>query len=188
MTHVPRIIESIESLQKERRDDLMKIFSPIAQRKKNININNHSVTGSLIFGISDGRQAGKDFRSWRFQTVSQNITAGYFEIWTNFGKGKYFLERSYFHLYLLVEEELREAEYILLHCDASEPDNTPHGKYKQSPHIHIEVAEQPIPRAHIALYNGQLPEVLKSRASFNNALYDSIEMLNTQVLQAHPQI
>jgi len=188
MTHVPRIIESIENLNKERRGDLLKIFSPIAQRKRNININGHSVAGSFIFGISDGRQTGQDFRNWRFQTIAQNITASYFETWTNSGRGKYFLERSYFHLYTLIEEDLKEAEYILLHCDASEPDNTPHAKYKQSPHIHVEVAEPPIPRAHIALYNGRLPEILKSRTSFNNALYDSIEMLNSQVLQALPQI
>jgi hypothetical protein len=88
----------------------------------------------------------------------------------------------------LVEEDLKESEYILLHCDASEPDSSPHSKYKQSPHIHVEVAQQPIPKAHIALYNGRISEVLKSRAAFNSALVDSIGMLNSQILQAHPQI
>ncbi len=188
MTATPRIVESIDNLQKLRREDLVKIFSTIAHRQKNISVNNFSVTGNLVFGISDARQTGQNFRDWRFQTISQNITANYHEIWYNLGKGKYFLERSYFHLYTIVEEELKENEYILLHCDASEPDNSPHSLYKQSPHIHVEVAEQPIPKAHIALYNGRLAEVLKSRATYNAALKESIEMLNSQILQAHPPL
>jgi len=185
MTQVARIIESIDNLQKVRRTDLLNIFSTVAERKKNININSHSIGGSLIFGISDGREPGQNFTSWRFQTTSQNITANYHEIWNNFGKGRYFLERSYFHLYTLVEEDFVEDEYILLHCDASEPDDTPHGIYKQSPHLHIEVAKDPICKAHLALYNGRVNEVLKSRSSFNQALKDSVEMLNSQILQAH---
>ena len=95
MTYTPRIIESIDNLQKGRRLDLLKIFSPIAQRKKNINVVNHSITGNLVFGISDGHQPGQNYRSWRFQTISQNITASYYEIWINLGKGQYFLERSH---------------------------------------------------------------------------------------------
>jgi hypothetical protein len=188
MTPVPRIIETIDNLQKSRNADLIKIFSTIAYRKKAINVQNFSISGSLIFGISDSRETGQNFRDWRFQTISENIKANYHEVWINQGRNKYFLERSYFHLYTVVEEDLSEGEYILLHCDASEPGTTPHSIYKQSPHIHIEVAEQPIPKAHFALYNGRLAEVLKNRASFNSALLDSITMLNSQILQAHPLI
>lgn len=186
MTPVPRIIETIDNLQKSRQSDLLNIFSSIAFRKKNIIVSSFSVTGNLIFGISDGRETGQNFREWRFQTISESIKASYHEIWFNHGKGKYFLDRSYFHLYTLKHEDITENEYLLLHCDASEPDNTPHAKYKQSPHIHVEVAQQPIPRAHIALYNGRLTEVLRSRTSFNAALSESIQMLNSQILQALP--
>lgn len=186
MIPVPRIVETIDKLQKSRNADLVKIFSTIAYRKRNINVRSFSVSGSLILGISDGLETGQNYRDWRFQTISENIKANYHEVWVNQGRGKYFLDRSYFHLYKVIEEGLTESEYILLHCDASEPMTTPHSVYKQSPHIHVEVAEQPIPKAHFALYNGRLVEVLKNRASFDAALLDSIAMLNSQILQAHP--
>jgi hypothetical protein len=137
----------------------------------------------LIFGISDGYETGVNFTEWRFKTLCENIKGNYHEIWINHGNGNYFLYRSYFHLYKVSESDKTEAEYILLHCDASEPDDTPHSIYKQSPHIHIEVAENPVPKMHFALYNGRVKETLKGIDSFNQALKESIEMINDQVMK-----
>lgn len=186
MTPVPRILESIDKLQRSRTNDFINIFSTIAHRNRNIQVMNFSIRGNLIFAIADAWESGQNFTDWRFQTISKNIRASYHEIWNDHGKGKYFLERSYFHLYILVEEDFKEEEYILLHCDASEPAASIHSIYKQSPHIHVKAAPHPIPKAHIALYNSCLPEVLKSRTSFNRALSESISMLNSEILQAHP--
>lgn len=185
MTPVPRIIELIDTLNSKRNSDLLNIFSTIAFRRKNINVYSRSLGGNLIFSISDGKETGTNFTDWRFQTISENINGSYYEIWTSLGKGSYFLDRSYFHLYSLDEQQLTESEYVLLHCDASEPDDTPHCSYKQSPHLHIEVAQHPIPKAHLALYNGRIKEVLKDLNAFNSALKETIEMLSSQILNAH---
>lgn len=186
MTPVPRIIDTIQNLSTRRKSQLIDIFSTVSFKKRNINVFNPSLGGSLIFSISDGKENGSNFKDWRFQTISESITAGYHEVWRNLGKEKYFLERSYFHLYMFDEEEQIESEYVLLHCDASEPNNTEHCEYKQSPHLHFEKAQYPIPKAHIALYNGRVHEVLSSLVAFNSALSDAIKMLETQILNAHP--
>ncbi|MCW3089815.1 MAG: hypothetical protein JWP81_884 [Ferruginibacter sp.] len=88
------------------------------------------------------------------------------------GNDRYFLDKSYFHLYTY-NNDLKEFEYILLHCDTSEPNDTPHSIYKKSPHLHIEVAEHPIPKAHFALYNGRVAEVLRNIKAYNIALSET---------------
>jgi hypothetical protein len=184
MSPVTRIIESISSLQQSRSSELLEIFSTIAYQKKRINVNNTSVGRNIIYGIADGRENGRDFSAWRFKTISESIVANYSEVWVNFQKDRYFLERSYFHLYSISEDTFSESEYILLHSDASEPNDTPHCLYKQGPHLHFEVAPPPIPRAHIALYNGRLDQILKNKANFDSALEQTIKMLDSQILKA----
>lgn len=181
----PRVIDTIDYLRSGRTQNLLDIFSKVSYRNRSINIKELSIGGSIIYGIVDGATTGQNFRSWRFQTTADGIVAHYHEIWTTLGKDKYFLDRSYFHLYTLDEENSLEKEYVLLHCDASEPDDSPHCSYKQSPHLHIEVAAHPIPKAHFALYNGRTIEVLKNTSSFNQALAESVEMLDSQVLKLH---
>jgi hypothetical protein len=181
MTPTPRIIQSINTLRSGRFTTLRDLFSPISKRGKHINIYPISLGGSFIIGISDGKETGSNFREWRFQTTNENIRGCYFEVWLKYEKENCFLERSYLHLYKTTEPE-NENEYVLLHCDASEPDGTEHAIYKQSPHLHIEVAPYPLKKAHIALYNGRIGEVLKNIGSFNDALRESIQMINSQIL------
>lgn len=40
----------------------------------------------------------------------------------------------------------------------------------------------PIPRAHIALYNGRTAEVLKDLNNFDKALNETIQMIDSQIL------
>ncbi len=181
MTPTPRIIEKLDNLRSVRYTVLRDIFSPICKKKNNINVYSPVLGGSFILGISDGKESGSNFREWRFQTINDSIRGCYFEVWINYKKDNYFLERSYLHLYKFNESE-SEDEYVLLHCDASEPDNSEHSIYKQSPHLHIEVAPYPLKKAHIALYNGRLKEVLKDLNSFNTALRETIQMINSQII------
>ena len=182
ITQKPRIINSLYDLKRDRNTQLLTIFSLIAKRGTKVNVFDRSVAGSLIFGISDGHQNGSDYTAWRFQTLSVNLKANYHEVWASSGKDRYYLVRSYFHLYRFDGEQ--EKEYILLHCDASEPDDAPHSIYKQSPHLHIECAEHPVPKAHFALYNGRVGQVLKNIINFDAALNETILMFKSQVLEA----
>ena len=179
----PRIIESLDDLKSDRWKTLKKIFDGISLRKGNLNVVDISSSGNFILGLSDASQPGSVFRDWRFKTTSPVIEGNYHEIWSDLGKGKYFMNRSYLHLFFQDRSELVEKEYVLLHCDASEPNDSEHSIYKQSPHIHIEMARDPIPKAHFALYNGRILEVLKNLESFDVALKESIEMIDSQVIK-----
>ncbi len=182
--HNPRITSNIGSLLSKRSAFLTRLFAQISYKGANINVCTPSSGGSLFIGISDGKESGINYRDWRFQSSVQHIYANYHEVWNNIGKDKYFLVRSYLHLYV-IDDDFSEKEYILLHCDASEPDDTPHSLYKQSPHIHIEVAPHPIPKAHIALFNGRQSEILSDIKSFDNALIECINLIDSQFLKLH---
>lgn len=168
---------------KSRIDSIRSILSRISSRS--INVNQLSLGGRLIFAVSSGHERGVNFTEWRLITKIESITASYYEIWDDHGKGKYYLDRSYFHLYKLDSTEEDESEYVLLHCDASEPLGIPHSAYKQSPHIHIKAAPNPLPKAHIALYNNRADEILQTIDSFDKALNESIQLFDSQILQLH---
>lgn len=182
MNSVPRVIETISKLLQQRPSELLNIFSSISKRGRNIHARNISLGGSLIFSISDGKETGTDFTNWRFRLLPESTVGNYFEVWRNIGKDKYFLDRAYFNIYAI--EDLKEFEYILLHCDACEPDGGKRAIYKQSPHLHIKVSPDPIPKAHFALYCDRINIILKDVTSFNNALAASIEMLDLEILRS----
>lgn len=182
MSLTPRIKEKLTWLKQNRSAELIHLFNEAALLGKKIQVNFKSISGTVLIGLSDKVESGNDFNSWRFKTSAKNYSAMYHERWILDKKDVYFLERAYFHLYKNDSETLVEKEYILLHCDASEPIGTPHSEYKQSPHLHIECAEHPIPKAHIALFNGQTEEVLSDLKSFNQAIAHSMSMINSQII------
>jgi hypothetical protein len=180
MSFVPRLIERLERLKENRSENLLKVFGDIAYRGQKISIQFKSVGGAVIFGISDKHEFGVNYTDWRFRINEDNISALYYERWIVHEKDKYFLENAYFHLYTKSKENpLEEKEYILLHCDASDSGSV----YKQSPHLHIKCSTDPMPKAHIALFNGSSDEVLSSLKKFQKAFHDSVMMLNVEVVK-----
>ena len=123
------------------------------------------------------------YKDWRFPTNVDGILANYFEEWTRDYEGGqefWYLELAYLHLYRTDAVNKTAPEYILLHC---EPNwNEEHAIYKQSPHIHIEDAPHPWPKAHIALNVGYLGQVLRDASSLTKALEVAVIMLKNQVL------
>jgi hypothetical protein len=98
---------------------------------------------------------------------------------------RYCLERAYLHLYRRGPTEDDELEFLALHCDPNEPDDTGHLKhavYKRGPHIHITAAPQPLCHSHFALNRSHLPDVLASVASLSAAVQSGVEMIRDQVL------
>jgi hypothetical protein len=184
MTHVPRIKVPISDLNGERLTYLRTLFSGIAKRGNNIVVNQKSIGGhSYILGISDSYETGSDYLEWRFKTTKENYFGLYYERWKPFESDIYFLDRVYFHLTRYDSDSRQEKEYLLLHCDASEPDDTPHSLYKRSPHLHISVAEHPLPHSHIALNINSLPIIYKSLDSLQIAINDAITMIREEVIE-----
>jgi len=175
----PRIKQSIEDISSKRNQELLNIFHSIALKGNKINIKQIPLRGFYTIGISDRIESGNNYPDWRFRLGNSDVSAMYYERWISLGKGNmYFLERAYFHVYK--PKDGSETEFFLLHCDASDPN---HLIYKTSPHLHIKCADEPFPKAHIALFNGKLTEVLANRKNFDIALSQSIAMLKEEIFK-----
>lgn len=145
-------------------------------------------TARYLLAAYDGKHPAGDYRKWRFSTFVPGMEASYFEHWGPTqadGQGWWYLERAYLHIYKVDRraEALEEAEYICLHCDPAESDDAPQARYRRGPHLHIEAAPDPLPRAHIALCNGYLDEVLSSAACLFEAMERAVLMVRDEVLE-----
>lgn len=132
------------------------------------------------------RDTRKDLRfsEWRFRTFLPGYRAGYYEIWNPIDPNTqthWCLDRAY----LIIEKDGKE--YISLHCDPEELDPTKRqgrslAQYKRGPHLHIKVADQPIPKAHIAMSHAFLDQVLSSEDDIFRVFRMSIEMICDEIL------
>ncbi|HEY0556722.1 MAG TPA: hypothetical protein VGG20_20870 [Thermoanaerobaculia bacterium] len=107
----------------------------------------------------------------------------YFEAWKSVeDSGLWTLFQAYFSLYQTVRSAHSEREILAIHCDPLEEARAPHALYKQGPHLHVKLAEDPIPHAHFALNRGHLPDVLSSVGSISSAMEMALIMVREQVL------
>lgn len=176
------ITRRISFLTNSRRVEIQKLLKRIALRKNELPIIIKSSGRSLLVGASDDSNVGTDFRNWRFKTYVPGFNASFYEIWSPIDKDRYFLLKSYFHIYRTTSD-LMEKEYLLLHCDPNGSLTEKHSLYRRGPHIHIKCAEHPIPRSHIALNAGHLNDTLSSPSKLNTAFKNAIDMIDTQVLE-----
>ncbi len=182
MAQTPRIVESVQVISARRSSEIQQLFSAMLPEKSTIIVNQTSAQKSIILGASNAYETGVDFTKWRFKTKKNSLYGMYYEIWQPYDKDIYFLDKLYFHLYKKNIENDDLEEYILLHCDVSESDEAEHALYKQSPHLHFHLTEYPLPKAHIALNNGNLLDVLSSLDSVHFAFQQALVMLNSQIL------
>jgi hypothetical protein len=119
---------------------------------------------------------------WLFKTNMPGIFGEYYEYWRPDKVGKnLFLNRAYFHLYKIENRsEGTTKQIICLHCDPEESEET--NKYKVGPHLHIIVAEQPIPKCHFPLNQCHLKDVLQDASSFTSAFDMAIKMIADELL------
>lgn len=173
-----------DELQTERIAEIVELVKIIHPKPKSIQAKPISQSGIITFVVSDKPVKSLEKKDYDFQTTSKNFKASYFEVWVKHEKNDYFLSKAYFHLYRTDNEYLKsireDGEYVLLHCDPN--DNDEHGDYKRSPHVHIENAEYPINKAHIALNLSNITQILESRLELNKALKSAILMLKEQII------
>jgi hypothetical protein len=138
-----------------------------------------------IIGTHDGSPSKSDYHSWSFATFVPNFRGAYYEIWIELDDGAWHLDRAYLTIYRINQGMPTEMqEFLALHCDPREPDDTAHAIYKQGPHLHIQDAADPIPHAHIALNRGHLEEVLSCVESLSEAIGLAVLMLKEEILVA----
>ena len=187
MSFVPRINESINILNSERPSAIIELVKRVANKSNKVICNPISIgSRAFVIGVSDVRESGNDYTDWRFKTYHPDFYAMYYERWKPLDKDIYYLDRIYFHIYKIDYSSGILREYILLHCDASEPDDTEHSEYKKIPHLHISCSPQPVPHSHFSLFNGHDNHVLSSIQNLNDSIGRSIMMIENQVIL--PQI
>lgn len=167
-----------------RRSSIRKLLAPLSHRSLQGGPACDFVNGLRAakgIAVHDG-QKGADFHEWSFPTIANDLRASYFEIWHDSKKGAWRLHCAYLTLVLIDKIKIAKQEYFCLHCDPYEPDDAAHAIYKQSPHVHIEKAEFPLPRAHIPLSLGHTKDVLSSVENFDAIFKLAIQMIRDEIL------
>jgi hypothetical protein len=182
---MPIIQAKMEELE-HRGEYVRQLLKPIAKHPGGPAWQRKSGVSEFIIGTHDGSPTRSDYRDWRFKTVVPNFQAMYFELWRRSEsrqKEFWYLYRAYLSIYQIDHGQQKETEFLCLHCDPNEPDNA-HAIYKRGPHLHINVANHPIPHAHIALNRGHLNEILSSVDTLTTAMEWAVQMLKVEILDA----
>ena len=167
----------------QRGDSVRRLLRPISKVGGGPAWGNRTGSGNYIIGTHDGSPPSSDFREWRFATSNSSMRAMYFECWKEYGRDRFYLFQAYLSLFQ-VDRLKTEREFIALHCDPDEPDNSPHSTYKKGPHLHILVADHPLPHAHLVLNRGHLEAVLSSPQSLSEAIGSALIMIRDEILDA----
>jgi hypothetical protein len=141
----------------------------------------------IIFCVTDATRIS-DFQQFnsssdineRFKTKNPTFNASYYEIWDKVinSKQDYRLNRIYFHLY----SSKQDKAFILLHTDPIDNDSV-HGNYKRSPHLHVkQTNDDIIAHAHFALNINDYDIALSSLDQINKCFKNHIDMLSHQIL------
>lgn len=139
----------------------------------------------IAYAAHGGSPPG-DIRLWRFPTFHHDFFASYIEVWhpVDQPEGDYFLNSIALTLFRVYRPGREEREFIALHCEPNEEPGPAAAQniYKRSPHIHVEAAENPIPKSHLTLAHPFLAEVLASEVALFRTIGLAIEMLRDEVL------
>lgn len=179
---ITRLIQITPEDLANRGEDIRRLLRPLARVHDGPAWQQRTYIGAYVIGTHDGSPSSSDYRDWRFATFVHAYRAMYFELW-RLELRKWYLDRAYLSLFRTEQETRLETEMISLHCDPNEPPSR-HSPYKIGPHLHIKVAEHPIPLAHIALNKCHLPEVLSSPQALSIAMSEAVLMLKEQFLDA----
>jgi hypothetical protein len=185
---MPRVKLTITDLAKRGRR-IRELLAPLVDSPRTLFFQPKSKSGDYIIGTHEGSQPTSFYSDWRFRTIVPGFRAMYYEWWKRSEESNeesWYLYRAYLHIYKIDPAMSQESEYLLLHCDPSEPDGSPHAKYKQGPHLHIHAVtdpRDPFPRAHLALNAGHLDVVLASADSLTAAIKTTVRMLREEILE-----
>ncbi len=140
--------------------------------------------GGKIVAAHDAPTPSGDPRDWRFRTFVPGISGQYFELWMPWNSDRSLvLNRAYLHILQLNREKCVLAEILCLHSDPAATDNEPLRTYKRGPHLHVKLAEPPLPQSHFPLNLGHLEQVLDSVGSLTNAMRSAVEVISNEVLK-----
>ncbi len=167
-----------------RPDEIRKLINTIQPRTDIVYVNTFSVFGSPTYAVKGPSSFGDDYTKWRFPTLATVVEATYNEVWKPKEKNIYYLDQANLNLYVLEETgtDIEDKEYVFLHCEPNTGTNIKNYPYKQSPHLHIKHALEPIPHAHIALNLTDLSNTLDSCDNLNTAFLEATVLLRNEFI------
>jgi hypothetical protein len=140
-------------------------------------------TDLVVFSLFAGATSpSSHYDTWRFRTRRPDILAQYYEQWMKLDpdSSSLHMERAYLHFFRSGRDANDEDQLLCLHCDPVESD-TIAGNYRRGPHLHLSCIPR-LSRAHVALSDGFLPQVLQSPTSLTDAYTRAIAMIASELL------
>ena len=137
---------------------------------------------TVLYAVRGPTKTTDAHRDWRFRSFVDTIVFRYTESWVSVGEGNFDL--SHFSLGLhKSSDRTDDKEWLSFDCEPTHSESDPHGIYKQGPHLHIKVANDPLPHVHFPLITATyLPQVLDSSDTLFCAVSDIVATLKEQVL------
>lgn len=182
---MPHHIKLTEKEVSKRGSNFNKLLKPIlSDSKQMIPWSVQRLQGAINI-VAYEVKTSSDYRSWRFSTFHKDFKAFYFETWLAIDGDKqdfWYLVKAYLNIYKIDRINRDENEYVCLHIDPEE-SGTDRSEYKQTPHIHVKAAEDPIPKAHISITNGYLKYVLLSEKELFKAMNLGIDLIRKEILE-----
>jgi len=180
MTKITILADKITS----RHDKIRKLLRPLRPSNRDVgcNIKEGKDDGGRVVAAHDGGGISST-QKWIFRTFVADVWAEYYELWLPSGNSKRLaLQKAYLHLYRPDEKRGSLKEFVCVHCDPQEDENSPGGRYKKGPHLHIRAADKPLPKSHFPLNLGHLNEILESVDALTMAMGDAVQVLADEVL------
>lgn len=186
---MPKIKLTEKELSK-RGPELNKLLGPLLRNPKEGGPAWSQKTGQgfQVAIIARDKVLTNNYESWRFATFHRDFKAVYYEIWLPLDIAKqdsWYLTKAYLNIFRIDRTKHDDKEYVCLHIDPEESEGE-NAKYKQSPHLHIKAADAPIPKAHIAIVNGFLEQILSSEKQLFKAMKLGIELIRVEILDRIP--
>jgi len=174
---------SADDLFRRRGRSVASLLKPLASNNRvNVDLADGAWHGGKALGAFDASKPRSDPREWLFRTFVSDIRCNYFELWKpTTAADSFTIDRAYLSVFRVVAPAGKD--YLLcLHCDPHDPSPNPLGRWKRGPHLHVEKAEDPLPKCHIPLNYGHLDQVLASMEALMTALGDAINLIARDVL------
>ena len=117
--------------------------------------------GCKVVAAHDGAKDFENFEKWQFKTFARDILCQYYEFWKPINGHKILcLNRAYLNIFQTNRVTHTFDKVLSIHCDPYEEGDEPQTLYKQGPHLHVQKAEQPIPKCHFPLNLSELENIL----------------------------
>ena len=158
---------------------LRDILCPLTAMVLPLSFKPRSTSQVYELSVFDGstQYIGRQF----FSTFVDDVAASYTEKWHRY-EDYYYLSQAYLHLYRIENYGSDMRELVLLHCDPNLPPGEEDNPYKRSTHLHVEVAGDPLSKAHLCLSIGNPESCIESIASLSHTFRNAVIMLRDEVL------